>query len=195
MPGIMFVGASGTGKSTLANWVAGRYSWPLVKSPTHEVYAKYGTTFDKAFSDPDKLAIIQSDILDATVIRLNEAVNKGSFVSERGFDVVVYSSLMCPGFFRVANHDLIADVARRPDVIVCHLKPCQEVIELARKSDGSRRNMFLSDQWVYGIDGALTSYIEQQNIPHITLAGSEMRGRMRTIERVIAAYDYVEKGK
>lgn len=195
MPGIMFVGASGTGKSTLANWVSEKYCWPIVKSPTHEIYAKYQTTFDKAFSDPDKLAAIQADILDLTAIRIEEAANKGSFVSERGFDVIVYSSLMCPGFFKDGPFNAITSIAQRPDVIVCHLRPCQEVIELARKSDGSRRNMFLSDPWVYGIDGALTSYIEQYNIPHITLAGSEMRGRLRTLERVIAAYEYHEKGK
>lgn len=44
---------------------------------------------------------------------------------------------------------------RKSKNLTVFLRPNPVVLAAARASDGGRRNTFLTDEWVYGMDGAV----------------------------------------
>lgn len=198
MLGIVFTGASGVGKSTLAKWSAQQFGLPLLPSVTTDVYRDFGTTFDAAMSDPDALLKIQNEIHKRTADRLNDQLTAGArrvgdmvhpapngFVTDRGPDVLVYTALMCNGAYPDGVPSDLDRVFKNPAVLVVFVRPCASILSKARATDERRRSLFLSDEWVYRVDGALAYHLESRNIPHITLEGSDARGRRATILRAV----------
>lgn len=196
MLGLIFTGASGVGKSTLAQWAARHFGLPLLPSVTSAVYRDHGTTFEEAFRDPDALTSIQADIHQRTTERLAAVVQPGvegfadGFVTDRGPDVLVYTALMCHGAYPDGVPTGLDTILKRPDVLTVFVRPCRSVLEKARATDGGRRNLFLSDEWVYRVDGALAYHLESRNIPHITLDGEDHRGRRCSVLRAASGINW-----
>lgn len=202
MLGIVFTGASGVGKSTLARWAASRFMLPLLPSVTTDVYRERGTTFEEAFRDAERLEEIQHEIHKRTTERLATYVNPAGwprrvgdmiqprpngFVTDRGPDVLVYTALMIHGAYPDGLPEELDKILRRPDVLTVFVRPCRAVLDKARDTDGGRRNKFLSDDWVYRVDGGIAYHLETRNIPHITLDGDDHRGRRCSVLRAVSA--------
>lgn len=186
--GIVFTGASGTGKSTLAKWAARKYGLRELPSATKAAYEESGTSYGDAFRDPTILAQIQLDVFRKTAGNLRNAVFSGHpWVSERGPDVLIYSSLMCHD--ALPFPDTIGDidtVCKRTDVLTVYVRPCPAIIADARARDDGRRNRFLSDEWVYRVDGAIAYHLERFDIPHVTLSSPDWPDRITTVERAVS---------
>lgn len=191
MKGVVFCGASGTGKSTLATVTAGRYGFRPLPSITAAVYRDAGVTYAEAMGDPVKLAIIQREIHRRTAERLlleAYAAPKSpvrGFVSERGIDVLAYTALMVRG--SILNEDAalpdgIASVLRRADVVTVFVRPCPQVLAEARRDDGERRNVFLTDEWVYRVDGAIRMILEATSVPYLEIDTPSLQERLKLID-------------
>jgi hypothetical protein len=190
VPGIIFTGASGVGKTTLAQWAAGTFGRRFVASVTAAVYADFGITYDEASRDPGTLLRVQQAIYDRTADRLAaECTRPGrGFVSDRGADVLAYTSILCPTAFQaVGVPGLIDDLMRRPDVVVFYVRPCREVLAEARTDDRGRRNVFLSDEWVYRVDGIIGYRLQANQVPHTEVTGPGLLERLDAVRATMAA--------
>lgn len=197
MRGVVFCGASGVGKSTLAFATAGRYGFQPLPSLTAEVYQDAGVTYAEAMQDADKLERIQREIYRRTAARLRDLADAEpkypvrGFVSERGIDVQAYTALMLRN--ATVNEfgelpDGIAEVLRRSHVVTVFVRPCPEVVAEARSNDKNRRNIFLTDEWIYKADGAIRMLLEISGVDYVNLDKPGLVERMRAInERCEAA--------
>lgn len=186
--GIIFTGASGTGKSTLARWAARKWGLRELPSATKAAYDEAGVSHDEAFRDPGIMAEVQRDVYRKLANGIRQAAFSGyPFVSERGSDVLVYTAFMCHNSFiaTVPTND-IDDVCKRPDVLTVYVRPCPLILAEARAADVGRRNRFLSDEWVWRVDGAIAYHLERHVIPHVTLTSPDWPDRTATIERAVS---------
>lgn len=197
MRGVVFCGASGVGKSTLAYATAGRYGFKPLPSLTAEVYGDFGITYTEAMKDAGKLEKIQREIYRRTAARLREYADAEppaparGFVSERGLDVQAYTALMLRGATLSDTGELpdgIAEVLRRSHVVTVFVRPCPEILAESRSDDKGRRNIFLSDEWVYRADGAIRLLLELSGVDYLNLDMPGLVDRMKLIgERCAAA--------
>lgn len=83
---VLFTGAGGTGKTTLASLVSERYDVPLLRSPAREVQRSFGVNHedDQASLGPRALGILQAKITEGYWNAENKArADSKGYVSDR----------------------------------------------------------------------------------------------------------------
>jgi hypothetical protein len=170
---VFLVGASGTGKSTVAKQLAAAMDLPYCPISAQEGYRHHGTTVEEAFRDPALMEKCQAHVRRHTHKRMEELVALPfGFVTDRAYDLSVYASLLgCPHSKESVRRivELMTappTVGNRLAVSVIFFRPHRDVLCVARATDGSRRNQFLTDEWVYRVDGALAHHVRFNGIPH-----------------------------
>lgn len=201
---VFFVGASGVGKSTLAEWAATQYGWPLIQSANSRSYSDRGVTPDEARRNPPLMSEIQQEIQLRTAARLGEAANKGSFVSDRGFDTLIYAPLLANFVDERAEQEIVSimkdrravthhpgggvtvDPADGHNAVVFYIRPHQDVLNAARRDDAGRRAMFLSEETVWRMDGAINFFLFDRKMLHVVIDTPVMIDRKAIVREAIA---------
>lgn len=191
---LFLVGASGVGKSFLAQSVAPLIGVPYEPISASEGFSYHGTTPEAAMRDTPLMARVQDRIAEYTAERLEElAAKRDGYVTDRAFDLSVYGALL--GFpHPKPKVRRVLDAMHRPAapgtrlaVTVVFVRPETELTKRARADDGGRRSEFLSDSWILRLDGALCHFLRANWIPHHELPGGmlDMRERMRWVRDAV----------
>lgn len=182
---IYLVGASGVGKSTLAQAVAVRLGWRYLALSAGEAYAKHGATFDSAEADPELMRKVQTQIcVDAATAIFAATAAPTPFVADRSVDYGVYTNLMCQP--TQEGKDAVRVMALRlrdRNARVFLVRPQASVLEAARAADAGRRSKFLSDEWVYRVDGAILFYLRDRDIPFAEIGAGTVEERTQFVVR------------
>ena len=193
---VFLVGASGVGKSFLAQNVAPLIGVPYFAVSASEGFTHHGTTPEAAMRDAPLMARVQNRIADYTGERLEElARRRDGYVTDRAFDLSVYGALLGfphpkPKVTRVLNAmNAPAAPGTRLAVTVVFIRPEVELTKRARADDGGRRSEFLTNSWILRLDGALCHFLRANFIPHHELPGGmlDIRERMRWVRDAVEA--------
>lgn len=194
---VFFVGASGTGKSTMAKLLASELRLEFANITPSEVYRRHGTNVTECWTDPVKMRAVQEGIADYTIEEFERRRESAGYVTDRGFDLGVYGAIL--GYphpahkverLMTAMHTAPADADRELVTVTVFVRPNPRVLHQARIGDAGRRAQFLTDSWVYRVDGALAYYIRTRQIavleiPEMT---ADMNERMALVRAHLAPY-------
>jgi predicted ATPase len=187
---IHFVGGTGCGKTTLAQYAAQRTGLPLLPSASRSVMTSSPETKDmmsRIFSDLDAADTLQKLIWRQMLANEAAAVaSHGGFVSDRSLDGLAYASNQSRVTWDIARTDewqnYLASFHSK-DRVVFFVRPEKEVV-LKAKRDGVR-DPWLSWECVNRIDGVIQYLLESNAIRHVPIRGP-LRDRYRTVECVLA---------
>lgn len=171
---VFFVGASGVGKSTLAALMAREMGLPFLTISPSAVYARHGYTIAECFEDRGKMAAVQYEVADYTATCLEREVNSPGYVTDRAFDLSIYGALLGvphpePKVLRVLR--AMTDGEYPVHTSIVFVRPSARVLTAARLADKGRRGQFLSDPWVYRVDGALEYFIRTRRMECVEIPG------------------------
>lgn len=184
---VILTGASGTGKSTLAADLSAALGWELAPSQTAAALKASGINPGEPNPDPAKLEAYQIEVTRRTAAELSDRIARGvPFISERGADVNAYTAIHgCRG---VRAEEAAGDAADELEyiqeqryVLVVFCRPVALFWQAARDADDGRRAKFLSDHWVYRVDGAIAYSLNCDSVNYLELSGPEDR-QARTIK-------------
>lgn len=178
------VGSSGSGKSTLAAALAKQFGHAVIDSPTTAIAARLGM-WAKIMADPAKTRAVQWDIWLDLVARLEAAIRAGRpFVADRSIDKAAYTYLMTgdgPKLTASRAYRWLVDQMTDHNSVVAFLRPVPAILEAARATDGGRRNVFLSDPWVYRVDGVIEVLLKQAGVRYVEITGGTVGERVAAI--------------
>lgn len=177
---IYFLGASATGKTTLAKYVEENYGIHRLGSASREVFDRY---YSKQYADyaaliADKRAYyaFQRDVCGVQIMSEDAArgIHK-RFVSDRSFDHVVYSAMYGTRCNEIATSDEMCDyvgelASGKHNPIVFFCRPNAYIRDAAIK-DGDRGN-FLDWNDMMRFDGACLFILESMGIPYTQIGST-----------------------
>ncbi len=172
---VFFTGASGVGKSTLADWVGRSFGIPVLRDLTRTIAVKHGG-FEKIQSDQDARERFQIEVFECIA---KVTTGQNHFVIDRTpLDVLAYTTryAQCAWMLR---EKLAASLSVLRMSIVFFVRPDPSVLTAAVKE--SERMKYLSQQAVHGLDGSIQTLLEMYNVPHIQIGGSDFSDRCRTV--------------
>jgi hypothetical protein len=175
---IYFVGAHGTGKTTLARYVRDRYGLKLISEVARSILAELEISLDRLRANVEAVNRYQLEVFRRQIYAEREAGD--AFVSDRAFCNLAYT----------ANHGTIMhEIFRDPALedymrwvsggLVFFVRPHMELIA----ADGVRAGLKWED--VVIIDGMVKLLLEMYAIPYITVASLMMQERVRLVDEVV----------
>lgn len=183
--GVHFVGASGTGKTTLANYVEKKYGLQKLPSAARTVLKEWGlkeTEFAQLMKDQEGYFRYQYRVL-CKQIELEDAVSK--FVADRAFDHAAFSVLYGRYANRLIKTPLMADYFQslKTGRILFLVKPTKECLEKAL-ADGDRKEYLVWED-MHRFDGMLRYIFEIESIPYRQIDMVDLDERCDLIDRVL----------
>lgn len=188
---ILVCGASGTGKTTIVEDAINELNidpacW--LKASFSEAYKWFDTTPEQVEHNKTKLKLIHdayaATLLGKIVKRNVDNQGKPSLtIMDRSCDVFAYCAMHgidVPNISSAIHNSLFHSPGNSPTIVFL-VAPNEMIIEHARASDSNRRNMFLSDRWVYGIDGALRMYFAENKIKYTLIERFDRDSRVDII--------------
>ncbi len=184
---VYLLGASGTGKSTLAKHLANELACDHLTGAVGNVLRRLGITFDLAFRDMGLMDRFQMEIWREQLAMEQPYWEAGKpFVSDRGFDLMAYASGQSRAAAGIVESPLFAEYMRRlkmPGTVVFLMRPHPDV---RAESDG-RRDVFLSPEWVWKVDGVIEFLLESHRVPYAPVGTASFRDRCRLAARLVSA--------
>lgn len=155
---VVFTGASGQGKSTMARYVASAFGLPLVGRSGREVALALGVEH-RDIDARNMRAVYQRAVAETTVEALE---TPGPFVCDRGLDFAVYAALEgAAGTADVMLAAQAADALRRCLVFV--VEPSVDVTAAARAERGPVK--YLDWRYVLRVDGGVRTLLALHGVP------------------------------
>jgi nicotinamide riboside kinase len=178
---IALVGASSTGKSTLASLLSRKYSMPLIREQARVVLAEMGMTLSEIRVDPELIIRFQNTVLEYQIASELECADSG-FISDRSvFDNLTLYLRHCPltperiDYYRGTILDHYSEY---PYDYLIFLRPG----EFPVKDDGVRTpDPFYQAQ----VDGMILTILRLFSVPYVEVHGSVPQ-RLREIEEILA---------
>lgn len=175
---IYFVGAHGTGKTTLARYVRDRYGLKLISEVARSILAELEIGLDRLRSNVEAVNRYQIEVFRRQIMAEREAGD--AFVSDRAFCNLAYT----------ANHGTIMhEIFRDPALdeymrwvaggLIFFVRPHMDLVV----ADGVRAALKWED--VVIIDGMVKLLLEMYAMPYITIASLSMQERVRLVDEVI----------
>lgn len=203
---IYFVGASGTGKTTLAEYVEREYGVYRLPSASRlvfkESFAKKYKDYAELIADKGAYFKFQLAVCQLQADMENAArADHGVFVSDRSFDHLVYAALYGSGAEVIGNSWTMSTYmdkmqvsygayGARPIFFFC--RPVEEIRAHA-VVQGDRSN-FLDWDEMNRFDGACKLIFETQGLPYTNIDVYYMEDRRRLIDGVLLADGIKKKG-
>lgn len=176
---VVFTGASGQGKSTMANYVAGAYDLPLVGKSGAEVAAGLGVPH--AEIDARGLRrTYQRAVADAVLKAFMEG--PADFVTDRAFDFAAYAAL----------EGVAAAHERRTAVLVGHclrecvvflVEPSVMISGAARVERGPVK--YLDWDYIQRVHGGLLTLLRIHEVPFHLLSATSRAAREQIVRDVL----------
>lgn len=196
---IYFTGASGTGKTTLANYISQEYGIDSLPSAARTVISRNGlddTRFQELLSDPARYEEFQRNVFIEQVDMEKAADSRlGSFVSDRCLDHLVFCALYSRNSHKIAGSEMFHEYMKKlrdMDSVIFHVRPTWPCYHAAR-AEGKRLE-FLDWPAMQRFDGAVEFMLEINNISRTPITSSDMRERHRIIDSVLARAGMLKKG-
>lgn len=170
MPARIFLtGASGTGKTTLADAFATKNGWRMVVSKTSEIATRFGGMANVEANLDVRIAF-QSAVFDDLVDRIRAAEeSRHPYIVERCFDPIYYAAVEqcgCGHLAKSRSFGVLEDLVKGSShSVLCRVPPTFELNNLARLSDGERRSRYLRWDYVQKIDGACLLLLQTYGFP------------------------------
>jgi hypothetical protein len=175
---IYFVGAHGTGKTTLARYVRDRYGLKLISEVARSILAELEIGLDRLRSNVEAVNRYQLEVFRRQIFAEREAGD--AFVSDRAFCNLAYT----------ANHGTIMhEIFRDPALeeymrwvaggLVFFVRPHMDLVV----ADGVRTGLKWED--VVVIDGMVKLLLEMYAIPYLPIASLSMQERVRMVDEII----------
>jgi hypothetical protein len=198
MPAIYFVGAAGTGKTTLATHIASKFHLPVLPSAARTVFDElYKATFKDwitLMKDQQAYKEYQGFVLARQIDMENAA--GGNFVTDRAFDNLIYTAMYGIDAHETFWSERFSDYLKK---LVQPTKDFKPVLFFVRPSmecndaalaDG-KRSEFLVWEDVLRFDGALDFLMSITKVPHIPISTPRLRERKALIDAVVGPLCYV----
>lgn len=186
-PKIYMLGGSGTGKSTLAQYIHDRFGLPMLTGATRLALEAMGTTFD-AIQCNAQLA----DEYQAMVWRKQRELEEEhwqsettGFVSDRSLDLLAYTAKQSRVAWTMLRSEEFQHYVQRMRTAICFFVRPHPAVRA--KSDG-RRDHYLTDEWRYAVDGVIEFLLETSEVPYIVLSSPCLKDRIRTVEAAIRLF-------
>lgn len=190
-PKVYFVGASGVGKTTLAQMVHERFGLPLLSGMTAKALEHTGLDFAKILSDVEAADAYQSCVwrmqLESEAVFWNSE-NDG-FVSDRGFDILAYTAILSRVAWKMARSEELSSYIERirratmsGRCVVFFVRPHPEV----KAACDGRRDWFLKPDVVGRVDGIVEWLLWSNEIPHVVVRDPDRRDRLASVESIVA---------
>lgn len=197
-PFIYFSGASGTGKSTLAEWAAREYGLAMLPSVNSAVYRDHGVTFEQAVLDPATIHACQREIYRRHLDQVTAFTARGrddpefdkGFATDRGMDLVAYTIDMLGGrdFYSEWGLERLAEACRSDRAITFFVRPHPDILARARAEDGGRRAVFLADDTVRRIDGQVEAVLDEYGVPYMTIDSPRPKDRANAVRQAVRLF-------
>lgn len=198
---VFFVGASGTGKSSMADYLSERYP-ELIRVCTNSASNYSQSVLGKLPHDLDtdlaRMEQFQLGLLDYTAKRLEEEALPSNPKGKRDTRTVIFDrSIECLAYATCKGMQSLMQSAQGPaetirrflsgrnetwaPAVVFLFPPFPEICDAAKSTDQGRRAKYLTPEWVYAVHGCLLGLLQAWQIPYVALPTSEPAYRMELI--------------
>jgi len=191
------VGASGVGKTTLAEYVEDRYGFVRLASSARTVMERWGISidkFDEVMSSPQRYAEFQH-MVALFQIEL-ERYQTCSYVSDRAFDHLAYVAIYGTNARQIYEmpemKEYLAKLAEGKSLIF-HVRPtreCQHHAKMQRK-----REQFLDWEDMHKVDGVIRFIAEAHGIPTIPISCVSINERRWLVDGHLKTHGILPKIK
>lgn len=178
---IYFSGSHSSGKSTLARYVSGKYSLPMITECARAILSEQELLVDALRSDINIVNKYQTDVFKR---QLEEEKKHNIFVSDRSLiDCLSYSfqhsgigaQLMCDPMLK----DYL-EALKEPSSIIFFVRPSKATL----KDDGVRES--LTWDGIIAIDAMVKLLLEMFEIRYFQINTDSMQERIRIIDNIIS---------
>lgn len=179
---IYFCGSHGTGKSTLAKWLAAARGLPLIDEVASEVISRYPVGFDALRVNVGAITTYQHSVFREQLAR--EAAHPGGFVSDRtALDSLAYTAEHGEGLADILDSKACADYVdglRRSTVFF--VRPHGDAIDARGRARGDAD---VASQW--RVDGMILYMLHAFRVRYTPLEARSPRDRQRLVEERLGA--------
>lgn len=175
---VYFTGASGTGKTTLAEYVEKNYGLARIPSASREVSAKLGITNDKGEFTVGTRQYAEFQMMVCRRQLELEKEQVVTYVSDRAFDHLAYSAVYGTNCRQIAALPEMKEYLERLTdgrSLVFHVRPTRDVQHHAKMQH--QREQFLDWEDMHKVDGIIRYIAEVNGITTVPISCTSLLER------------------
>jgi cytidylate kinase len=176
---IYFVGAHGTGKTTLARYVSEKYNIPMITEVARMVLSEKEYQLDALRHNLD---LVDDYQLTVYYRQMLEETKFDSFVSDRSFDCLAYAAQhtrILPTILKESGLAYYIDRLKQQKSPIFFVRPSKATL----KADGVRET--LNWDGVVAIDAMCKFMLEMWELKYFSINMDNMQERVRLVDNVL----------
>jgi predicted ATPase len=186
---VYFVGAHGTGKTTLARYVSEQYKLPMITEVARMVLSEKEYKLDTLRHDINLVDEYQEQVFYRQMAEENKF--KSSFVSDRSaLDVLAYSAQhtrILSSLLKAPEFTSYLAALRGPDVFIFLVRPSKATL----KADGVRE--VINWDGIVAIDAQIKFMLEMWGLRYYPIAMDNMQERTKLVNGILDMYQSIVK--
>ena len=180
MKPVYFVGAHGSGKTSLSRWVSKTYNIVMLGEVARTELARRESSLDRMRLDVDEISDYQRAVFMAQ-IEIEERTTL-PYVSDRSFDNVAYLAAHGLGLADLlASVDMDRYLARVRSGVVFFVRPHGSTV----RADEARPQEDTDTAGQHQIDGAVRTLLELWRIPYVPIPAASPKDRQLIIGSIL----------